>query len=164
MCIRDRRFPVIQKSHRNGTGQHFLQAHRLGAELKAVGVVLLGTAALVLHRHRFPRPCLSRQSHTAERSLKLHHVAGAADAQAPGVDPQIPADQRLPPSLRLLRVMSAPVKPAALHRPKVVLPLPLQMDQRPLPAAVDKMLKPGQLQEILFGIFFRHCAIPSHGR
>ena len=49
------RLAVVQRAGRDIAAEHLLQTHGLSAELQGVRGVLLGLAALVLHRVRLPQ-------------------------------------------------------------------------------------------------------------
>ena len=65
---------------------------------------------------------------------------------------QSPEDQRITPALPGRLVMGFAVKEVALHRPQILPPLLLQMDQRPLPPAEREVLQAGEGEEVLGGI------------
>ena len=84
--------------------------------------------------------------------MELHHVAFPRDPQRMGDHGEAAKDQQIAPALAKRLVVGAAVHQAALHRAQILLPLILHVNQRPLPPAEGKVLKAGQLQEILVGI------------
>ena len=62
---------------------------------------------------------------------------------------QSPEDQRAAPALPGHFIVGSAVEKIALHRPQVLLPLLLQVDQRPLPSAEREVLQAGEGKEIL---------------
>ena len=65
---------------------------------------------------------------------------------------QTPEGQRISPPLPLGPVMSPAVEQIALHGPQVLLPLLLQVDERPLPAAESEVLEAGEGEKLLLTV------------
>ena len=94
---------------------------------------------------------LSMQRHAAGVPAKLHHVADPADPQPVGGDAHAADDQQIAPPLPGRGVVGLPVEGLPLHRPDVLRPLILNMDQRPLPPTKSKMLNPGNQEVVILG-------------
>ena len=82
-------------------------------------------------------------------SVKFHHVALAGEPKLMGDHLQSSEDQRIAPVLTSCLIVGPAVEKIALHCPQVLLPLLLQVDQRPLPPAERKVLQPGEGEEVL---------------
>ena len=141
---------VIECPLRDGTAEHLLQAHSLGAQLKLVRTVFLGLAPFVLHRIRQPQTFTILQSNSGRGSAELYRVALAGNTQLRRVDGQPPDGQTVPPALPKLLVVDALVHEMAVHRAVILRPLTFNVDQRPLAAAKDKVLQTRKLEIILF--------------
>lgn len=84
-----------------------------------------------------------------------HSVAFAAHAERFAFDRHPAHDQFLSPALRLHPVMHTLVLYPARGSQRVLTPLVLNVDQRPLPAAEREMLDAGEEEEIIVFIHLR---------
>ena len=106
-------------------------------------------AGVTCHRIGLPQPVLPLYGNSVRYGVKLHHIALAGQAQGRGEHGQAAEDQGVPPALPERCVVSPAVEHAALHGAQILLPLLLQVDQRPLAAAEGKVLDAGELEEVL---------------
>ena len=79
----------------------------------------------------------------------LQHVAGPGHPQGTGKHPYPPHRQQVSPALPQVLVVGPLVQNVPFHRAVVLLPLVLNVDQGPLPAAELEMLETGELEEVL---------------
>ena len=86
------------------------------------------------------------QGNSCGIAVKLHHIAGAADAQTLGRNPQATQDQQITAQLMGSTIMRIAVENAAISGTLVLLPLLLDVDQRPLPGTIGKVLQAEKLQ------------------
>ena len=78
--------------------------------------------------------------------MEFHHIAGTADAQTIRENPQATQNQQITAQLMGSTIMRIAVENAAISGTLVLLPLLLDVDQRPLPGAIGKVLQAGKLQ------------------
>ena len=125
------RSPVKEGACFDTAVEHFFETGGLGAELDAIAVFRLGAAVFVLHGVGTPCSFLSRQKHAGVVLMELDDVGHAGDLQALAAQGQAAGDVQAGAVLALVG-MGFFVKQAALRREDVFLPLPLDVDQRPL--------------------------------
>ena len=78
--------------------------------------------------------------------MKLYYIAGTADAQFAGKDPQATQDQQIASQLMRSTIMRPAVEDATIGGALILLPLLLNVNQRPLPRTIGKVLQAGKLQ------------------
>ena len=88
------------------------------------------------------------ERHALEIGVKFHNITLAGESQLMGDYLQSTKDQHISPALPGCLIVSFTVEKAALHSPKIFLPLLLQMDQCPLPPAECEVLQAGEGEEI----------------
>jgi hypothetical protein len=156
-CIEAHIKPVVscaieERAFRDVNAKHFLQAYRLGANLNLIATVPLWPAAFVLNRKRTPQsPDIDKLNAAFVRPMKFHNIGDSRQPkpQRPerksARNPDIPA--RFGPVASLMHLA---MQVLALNRKRIVRPHIFNMDQRTLPLAEYKVLKPGKLKQILF--------------
>lgn len=130
-------FTVVEVAGGDGGMEHFLQAHRLGAELDLIGTVAFGFAAFVFH------------GSNRAVGMKLDDIALAADAETHRADAEIARDAHTVADFRWT-VVSAFMKGTALSGEFVFSPHLFQMDEGAL-ARTEKPVLEGRNGD---GIFF----------
>ena len=140
---------VEDRAPGNRADEHFLQRHRLGTELQAVGVAGFGSAALVLHGQRLPQSVVSLKGNTVRGGAELHHIAVAGQPQPVADDPQIPHGDEIPALFPQRIIMAALMQQASLGGAQVFRPLLLHISQGPLAAAETEVLDAGHLQVVV---------------
>ena len=86
------------------------------------------------------------------RGMQLHYIALPGQTQGIGDDGQTAEEQQIASALPEGGVVGPLMEQVSLHGTQVFLPLLLQMDQRPLPAAERKVLDSGEREEVLLTI------------
>ena len=131
---------VEQRALADVAAEHFLQAHRLSAELKRVPIAVRRLPALVFDGEGRPEALAAGQAHAVGRAAELQHVAGAGNAQRRRKDPHPARNQQIAPTLKAVLVVRALVEQRAVGRVEIVRPKLLNVNERPLPAAERKVL------------------------
>ena len=140
---------VEDRATGNLTNKHFLQRHRLSAELQTVGIAGFGGAALVLHRQRLPQPFVPLECDPVRGGTKLHHIAVAGQPQPVADNVKVPNCDKIPALFPHGIIVAALVQQAAFGGAQVFGLLLFQVDQRPLPSAEAEVLDAGHLQVVL---------------
>ena len=146
------RFPIIQRSLRNIAAKHFLKAHGLSAKLQRIAGILTKASPLILDRIRLPESLSSRQGDSMFSTPEFKNITRTGNAERRGKHAHIPRDQQIAAAFRKAAVVSVAMQDRAVCGTEVFRPLVFNMDQRPLTAAETEMLKPRQLQIILFAV------------
>lgn len=139
---------VEQRSFRNSAAEHFLKTHGLCAELQSILVFCLFFASLILDRIRLPKAFLACQTSTVLASMELDYIAGSADPQLRRRNTQTTDDKSIASSLPQRLIMRPLVQDISFYGADVILPLLLDVDQCPLPAAKRKVLQAGELEVV----------------
>ena len=92
---------------------------------------------------------LAAELYAARISVEFQHVALAGNAESAGEDAHTARSYHTVAPLRQRLVVRALMHQPAVGRAQVLRPLILDMDKRPLPPAEQKMLQPGELEEVL---------------
>jgi len=133
--------------------EHLFEAKRLCTKLNSIGqAAVLVASPLVLHRIRLPESFTARHGNTGLQSFarqKLDNIGLPRDAKAKGPQRKSSPDQNLGTGFNFGRVCLL-VEKFAFSSEEVLLPLLLQMNQRPAPFAEGEMLETGEREEILF--------------
>ena len=143
------RLAVIKTRLLDRAHQHLLQTHRLQTQLQTVRIAGLWRAALIFYRHRQILPITPVNGNAAVVSPELDDIALPAHAERIRHDRHAARDEEISALLRKSVVMRALVQDCALNGAQVLLPLALDMNQRPLPRTKGKMLNTGELQKIV---------------
>ena len=126
--------------------EHLFEAQRLRAQLRFVAVVTFFFATFVLRRSGQVPPYPPWQVDTLRRFGELDHVAHAHQPQAVGSDGHGSRRDDPVPCFGEEGVIHALVHDPALGGERILLPLSLDVDQRPLPAAEQEVLNARQRQ------------------
>ena len=116
---------------------------------QTVRIADLWRAALIFYQHRQILPITPVNGNAAVVSPELDDIALPAHAERIRHDRHAARDEEISALLRKSVVMRALVQDCALNGAQVLLPLALDMNQRPLPRTKGKMLNTGELQKIV---------------
>ena len=106
--------------------------------------MLLRLPALILNGNRSESTLPAKQRHAMDIPPKLHNIAAAAHAKRTGKDMQAARNNQISPRLPDCIVMGKVVQVLSFYGSEIILPLLLNMNQRPLPPAEGKMLEARQ--------------------
>lgn len=93
--------------------------------------------------------------------MELHHITLSGETQGRGSHRQPPQDQNVSTVLPRLLIVGTMVEEIPLRRAEIVPPLLLDVDKCPLPSVEGKVLKTGQLEEVLLTVAAHTPSITS---
>jgi hypothetical protein len=137
------------RSIKEGSGghwnaQHLLEADRLSAKLNVVRPVPLRSPSLVLHRMRQPTPGPPLDDRAGGipigKAVEFHDVCAPRDPEREAPDRDVSGHPNVSAGIGLARDHLL-VKVRSLHRPDILEPYLLDVDQRRLSLTVDEMLE-----------------------
>jgi hypothetical protein len=126
------RLAIKQRAFTDWTTDHFLETQGLRAKLRFVRAMRLGLAALIFDR--------IRRLLSFRRPVELDDVGQSHESQPPRGE-RHRRDAPKPTRVPRARLLSRGVEDAPLGGEAVLLPQPLDMDERRLPEAIDAMLE-----------------------
>ena len=144
---------IIKKiTDRNPAAKHFLKAKRLQDELRNILFAVFRLAALVFNGDGTPKSFLPVQPRTCLFPVKFHDIRDAAHTELCRGNAQGTRHEQIPARFVQAAVMTLLVDDLPFDGAQVFLPLLLDVNERPLPAAKEEMLDAGDIQPLLFAI------------
>ena len=144
---------IIKKiTDRNLAAKHFLKAKRLQDELRNILFAVFRLAALVFNGDGTPKSFLPMQPCACLFPVKFHDIRDAAHTELCRGNAQSARHEQIPARFVQAAVMTFLVDNLPLDCAQVFLPLLLDVNERPLPAAKEEMLDAGDIQPLLFAI------------
>ncbi len=138
-------FPVPRLAVKNGALcdagiQHFFQAYYLGSKLQYINFCLFRSALLILNWVHLKKSTMAMKHNAIICSAKLNNIARATHTHCSRMNRESPNDNDILSLLRQITIMCILMHQFAFHCMYILLPLLLNVNQRPLPPAKSIVL------------------------